>query len=74
MTTKQQRGEVRMTPQEHQQRHQDLHESLEELISDYHTFHPDHQLSTTTVLDLIRWSEDQVQHPVDPEAIGNTPA
>lgn len=50
----------------HRQRHLRLHNSIDELAADY-MVHTNHRLSTSTVMELLRWSHEQTEHPTDHE-------
>jgi len=61
------RLEGAMTGQEHMDRHAELHRKLDELLADWFE-HTDARPSTSTVLDLIKWSHAQSEgtnhHPM----------
>ena len=48
--------------EEHKQRHRQLHCNLDELLADY-IHQTGKLLSETTVLDLVRWSAQQMDNP-----------
>jgi len=51
-----------ITIEEHIKRHKELHRALDELVADMITC-TEKSLSTTSVMDLIRWSHEQTIHP-----------
>lgn len=50
---------------EHAARHVSLHKGLDELAADFITHNRDKLLSTTTVLELMKWSSDQMKEPTE---------
>lgn len=52
-----------MTFAEHKARHVELHKALDELAADFLTHNPGKMLSTTTVMELVRWSHQQTTDP-----------
>lgn len=55
-----------MTTEEHKQRHIELHRALDELVADFIN-HTEKLPSTTTVMELVRWSHRQTQNPDEDE-------
>lgn len=53
-----------MTVQEHIERHKLLHKNLDELIADFIT-HTTKLPSTTTVMELMKWSYEQTTNPTE---------
>jgi hypothetical protein len=54
-----------MTKEEHRQRHIELHRYLDELLADYLMHNSGSLPSTTTIMDLMRWSYLQTQDPTE---------
>jgi hypothetical protein len=52
-----------MTHEQHKARHRELHEAFDELIADYLRWHRGSLPSTTTCMDLMKWSFDQTKEP-----------
>lgn len=48
-----------MSPEEHRERHIELHKCLDELVADYIS-NTRNSLSKATILDLMRWSAEQL--------------
>jgi len=48
----------------HKKRHKDLHKSLDELVADF-IRHTERLPSRTTVLELMKWSSEQVDNPTE---------
>lgn len=76
---KMENDEKEPTVEEHRARHQQLHEALDELIADYafmkfgipgRAYCTDSFLSTTSVLDLMKWSHEQTISPTDRREMG----
>jgi hypothetical protein len=53
-----------LEPNDHRQHHIELHEALDELVADWIT-NTDGRPSTSTVLDLMRWSNLQTLSPTE---------
>lgn len=47
----------------HKQRHFKLHHYLDELCADYLVQHPGKLPSTTTMIELMQWSCEQMKNP-----------
>lgn len=56
-----------MTTEEHKQRHIELHRALDELAADFIN-HTGKLPSTTTIMELVRWSYRQTQNPDEHES------
>ncbi len=56
-----------MTKEKHIQRHKELHEHLDELVADYIYFNTGRLPSSTTVMELIKWSYQQIINPEENE-------
>lgn len=54
------------TPEIHQAIHQRLHQALDELVADFIS-QTERRPSGTSVLSLMQWSAEQMQHPTDPK-------
>lgn len=52
----------KLTANEHETRHETLHRALDELIADWMR-HTDRRPSTSSVLDLMIWSSEQMASP-----------
>jgi hypothetical protein len=50
------------TREDHIKRHQELHAALDELLADY-VLQTEKLLSETNLLELVKWSWEQVQDP-----------
>ena len=57
--------------EEHRQRHVELHKNLDELVADWIIHNPGKFPSSTTILELIRWSHQQTIVPTDEEIQGH---
>ena len=53
-----------MTREKHKQRHVELHRALDELLADF-LRHTTRLPSSTTVLELMRWSHSQTLNPTE---------
>lgn len=62
-----------MNHEEHQQRHVRLHQALDELVADY-LAQTRGMPSTTTLMDLLRWSLEQTQNPTRNQFEDRTPS
>lgn len=51
-----------MTKEEHIKKHKDLHHALDELLADFIT-HSKALPSKTPILELVRWSSEQIKDP-----------
>ena len=51
-----------MDPEKHKERHILLHRMLDELVADYIT-HTEKKPSSSTMLELMEWSAQQMRHP-----------
>lgn len=55
-----------LTKTEHKDRHMVLHQSLDELVADYVTHEKKFgSLSTASIMDLIKWSNQQTINPTE---------
>lgn len=54
-----------MTHDEHRARHEELHRALDELVADWAAHNRGVLPSTTSIMDLIIWSYEQTQDPVE---------
>ncbi len=52
--------------EDHKQRHIELHKYLDELVADFIT-HNQGMPSTTTILQLMKWSKEQMENPTEKE-------
>jgi hypothetical protein len=52
-----------MNNDEHRKRHAELHEALDELFADYMLHNKGTRPSTSTVIELMRWSSTQCNNP-----------
>jgi hypothetical protein len=52
-----------MTLDDHRERHQELHRRLDELIADYLTQVKGAMLTTSSLMDLVKWSNRQTIAP-----------
>lgn len=52
-----------MTREEHRNQHYHLHHALDQLLADYLVQHKDAIPSTTTVMELMKWSYAQTVEP-----------
>lgn len=52
-----------MNRDEHIKRHEELHKAVDELAADYMYHNRRKLLSETTVLDLLKWSNEQTKNP-----------
>jgi len=48
----------------HKERHAELHKMLDELVADF-IMHTSKRPSTSSVLELMQWSADQVDYPTE---------
>lgn len=51
--------------EEHRQRHLELHHCFDELVADWVNHHPGGKLSSTSILELMAWSEEQTRAPTE---------
>lgn len=56
-----------MTHDEHRERHKLLHEHLDELLADFLVHNWSARPSTTTLIELMRWSHAQTIDPDEKE-------
>lgn len=54
-------------PITHRGRHKLLHEHFDELMADYFIYHPTKTPSTTTLAELMVWSDKQTRDPEPPK-------
>lgn len=54
-----------MTKEEHRLRHIQLHQALDELCADWIEHNSSGHLSTSSIMDLIKWSHRQTVEPED---------
>jgi hypothetical protein len=59
-----------MNQDEHVKRHLKLHTALDELAADYLVNNKGKLLSTTSIIDLMKWSCEQTKNPSDKESHG----
>ena len=48
--------------EEHAKRHAELHKALDELALDYMAHHQHKLFSTTTIMELMLWSDEQTRN------------
>lgn len=54
-----------ITSPEHKARHVELHKSLDELLADFIRHNPGKYPSETTILEFLRWSNEQTTNPTE---------
>jgi hypothetical protein len=64
------KGDGRMTTEEHRARHVELHKAFDELLADYLTHHPGSLPSNTTIEGLAQWSCEQMTEPTEHKGSG----